>query len=87
MKKYLLQVRHDDAGSGEPFTMLATARQIIDAYGFDDCSGDRHAAFDASTFGQVEPLTHISATTAPFNYHKFVNSRGKVVFDGFSEEH
>ena len=88
MKKYLLQtLRQDGAGNDGPSCTLAAAQQIIDAYGFADCSGDRHAAFDVGAFGRVEPLTHVPAAKAPFNYHQFVDSKGEVVFDGFSAEH
>ncbi len=88
MKKYLLQtLRHDDTGSGQPSVTLATAQQIIEAYGFADCSGDEHAVFDISVFDRAERLTHVPAVTAPFNNHKFVNSEGEVIFDGFSTEH
>jgi len=85
MKKYLVQTRCDGEVSG---SMNAPA-EIIEMFGFADCTGCEYEVFDVSDeFGKVVKLEYIPAVSAPFNYHTFVSSAtGEVVFEGYSTEH
>lgn len=83
-KLFFLQIAHP---SGEISLAVKTDDEIIEAFGFRDCTDCDYRVFRAKEFGVVEPLRHIPADHALFNYHKFVDSHGVVVFAGFSAAH
>lgn len=85
MMKYFVQTKYDD---GEIGGSMNTAPQIIEMFGFRDCTDCEYQVYDVSEFGKVVELLHIPAISAPFNYHTFVSSRtGEVIFEGYSQEH
>ncbi len=85
MKKYLVQTRHDD---GEVSGSMNAPAEIIEMFGFTDCTGCEYEVFDVSEFGKVVRLEYCPATSAPLNYHCFVSTAtGEVMFDGYSTEH
>lgn len=84
MKQYLLQTRYED---GTVFASVENEFRIINAFGFTDCTGYEHEVFAVDEFGKVEKLTHEPATSAPFNFHRFLNGKGEVEFEGYSTEH
>lgn len=85
MKKYFVQTKHPD---GEIELSVNTAGQIIEFFGFSDCTGCEFEVFDGTVFGSMIRLVYEPATSAPFNFHRFINSATKQVeFEGFSKEH
>lgn len=83
-ERYFVQIQFPD---GEIHLLVDDAEDIIERYGFRDCTDQELHVFRANKFGTVEPLRYIPADHAPFNYHKFVDTLGHVVFEGFSTEH
>ena len=84
MKKYFVQQKGPD---GEVTGCMVNAQGVIDMFGFRDCSGCEFEVYDIGKFGELEKLTHIPATSAPFNFHQFNRSNGKIAIAGFSPEH
>jgi len=85
MKKYFVQTKHPD---GEIDLSVNTAAQIIEFFGFRDCTDCEFEVFDGTVFGAMIRLIYEPAEHAPFNYHKFINPRtGEVLFAGYSTEH
>lgn len=85
-KKYFVQTKYPD---GELGGSMNTASQIIDMFGFRDCTDCDFEVFDITVaFGSMVRLIYEPATKAPFNYHRFINSATKYIeFEGFSPEH
>ena len=85
MKKYFVQTKHPD---GEIDLSVNTAGQIIEFFGFRDCTDCEFEVFDGTVFGSMTRLIYEPAVSAPFNFHRFINSATKQVeFEGFSKEH
>ena len=85
MKKYFVQTKHPD---GEIDLSVNTAAQIIEFFGFRDCTDCEFEVFDGTVFGSMIRLIYEPAAHAPFNFHRFINSATKEVeFEGFSKEH
>lgn len=85
MKKYFVQQLDTD---GVVSLSVNTANQIVDMFGFRDCSGCEYEVFAADEFGRVVRLYHVPAKVAPFNYHVFCNEEtGEVEIEGYSPEH
>ena len=85
MKLYLVQEKLPD---GEMFAKMKPATEIINDFGFRDCTDAEYEVYDVSEFGKIIKLEHWPAISAPFNYHRFVNPESrKVVFEGYSPEH
>lgn len=83
--QYLVQTKHPDGSVTADF-MFPSA--IIDIFGFRDCTDCEHEVFDVSQFGKIIKIEHEPATSAPFNYHRFVNTEtGDTEFEGSSLEH
>ena len=84
MKKYIVQTRNED---GAVSLSANTAEQIVNFYGFSDCSGCDFHVFDGSVFGEMVELVHEVGRTEP-NYHSFIRpDTGRIEFDGYSAEH
>ena len=85
MTKYFVQTQYPDGTVG---ISVNTDIQIIDMFGFRDCSDCEFEVFKSEEFGKVVKLYHVPAVKAPFNYHVFCNSEtGEVEFEGYSSEH
>lgn len=85
MKQYFVQTKYEDGGI---VTSLRTERQILEMFGFRDCTNEEYAVFDVSEFGKVKKLEYKPAMHAPYNFHTFIDPEtGKVEFDGFSAPH
>ena len=85
MKKFFVQTLHPD---GEITLSVKTGSEIINGYGFRDCSDCEYQVFMADEFGKVVPLFYVPPRKAPYNSHVFCNSEtGEVVIEGFSPEH
>lgn len=86
MKKYFVQTKYPD---GEIGGSMHTAQQIIDMFGFRDCTDCEFEVFDITVaFGSMVRLIHEPAVSAPFNFHSFINSAtNEVEFEGYSPEH
>lgn len=85
MKKYIVQTKNPD---GEISLSVNTAQQIIDFFGFQDCTDCDYAVFKIEDFGKLVLLEYVPATSAPFNHHVLVNSEtGEVEIEGDSAEH
>jgi hypothetical protein len=85
MKQYFVQTINSD---GEVSLSVNTENQIIEMFGFRDCTGCEYEVYDGGEFGKIVKLDHLPALSAPFNYHQFVNSEtAELAFDGFSAEH
>lgn len=85
--KYLLQIKHPD---GTVSAELYFEQQIIDLYGFRDCSSDEYEVYDISIFGRALKLEEKSDSFGEPNYHRFCLPKslgGSTVFSGFSPEH
>lgn len=85
MKKYFVQIRYPDGDIGMD---VCSAREIIEMFGFRDCTDCEYEVFDGTVLGSMIRLIHEPAVSAPFNYHQFINSAThEVEFEGFSKEH
>ena len=85
MKRYFVQMMDP---TGDVTLSVNTEPQILNFFGFRDCTDCEYTVFDADEFGKAVKIDHIPASSAPFNYHTFVNSEtGEVVFEGYSDEH
>ncbi len=85
MKKYFVQTKYPD---GEIGLSVNTASQIIEMFGFQDCTDCELEVFDGTIFGSMVRLVHEPAASAPFNFHRFINSATKEIeFEGLSREH
>ena len=83
--KFLVQILYDD-GSIEINT--CRPREIIEMFGFRDCTGAEYEVYDASEFGKIVKLDYVPSVSAPFNFHRFINSEtGDVAIAGYSTEH
>lgn len=83
--KYFVQQLDPD---GVISLSVNTADQIIDMFGFRDCTDCEYEVFKADEFGKLVRLQHVPAMQAPFNWHTFINTEtGEVEFEGFSPEH
>lgn len=85
IKKYFVQTRYPD---GEIGGGMRTKYQIIDMFGFRDCTDCEFEVYDVSEFGKVVKLEDMPANHTPCNYHCFCNTEtGEVVFEGYSSEY
>lgn len=83
MKKYFVQQRDPD---GVVTLSVNTDAQIIQMYGFRDCTDCEYEVYVADEFGKVVKLEH-SYGKRP-NYHYFSRTdTGEVEFEGESPEH
>lgn len=82
--KYLVQCQYPD---GSISCEMCSDVQIIEMFGFRDCTDCEYEVYDVSRFGAAEKLVHKPAMEAPFNYHEFCDSHGTVLFSGYSSEH
>lgn len=81
-EKYLVQTNCD----GEVSASMKTPTEIIEMFGFMDCSGCEYEVFDVSEFGAAIRLEHTVSATP--NYHIFASTTtGEVMFEGYSAEH
>lgn len=84
-KKYFVQTLYPD---GTVDGGMHTAGQIIDMFGFRDCTDCEFEVYEIGTFGSMIRLVYEPADSAPFNFHRFINSATKMVeFEGCSKEH
>lgn len=86
MKKYFVQTKYPD---GEIGGSMNTSQQIIDMFGFRDCTDCDFEVFDITVaFGSMVRLIYEPATKAPFNFHRFISSAtNEIEFEGYSPEH
>lgn len=85
MTKYFVQQRDPD---GEVSLSVNTSAQIIEMFGFRDCTDCDFEVFKSEEFGKVVRLEYVPPKGAPFNRHVFINSEtGEVEIEGESTEH
>lgn len=82
MANYLLQTRFDD---GTVDASIESERNIIELFASFLHGDENLMVFDADEFGQITPLRHVADANVAFNYHKFLNDKDEVVFDGYSD--
>ena len=64
MMKYLVQCQHPD---GSISCEMCSDVQIIEMFGFRDCTDCKYVVYDVSQFGVAEELVHKPATEAAFH--------------------
>lgn len=85
MKKYFVQTKYPD---GEISGGMHTPQQIIDMFGFRDCSGCEFEVYDVSEFGKIVKLEEQGDIMSPSNYHRLTNILTEdTVIEGYSPEH
>ena len=83
VKRYVVQTQEPD---GTISLSLNTPHQIVDFYGFSDCSGCNFDVFDGSKLGEMVKLAHLIGDRP--NHHVFIRSdTEEIEFEGYSTEH
>ena len=67
---------------------MNTSAQIIEMFGFRDCTGYDYEVFMSDEIGKVVRLEYLSPIAPPFNRHIWINSEtGEIEIEGESTEH
>lgn len=85
--KYLVQCKDPD---GNVTFGLYTEQQVINLYGFRDCSNCEYEVYDVHRFGHAVRLREYCDSHGEPNYHRFCYPKqlgGHIVISGFSPEH